>query len=97
MRRTALALLTLVLCASAGVLSAAVLAAGPSRVFDTIDQTRRYANVRGDGEALTGDAGAAIDRCAVAVSAELVGLCQRAMEMGVAFVDLHELIALRYD
>ena len=36
MRRTALALLTLSLCASAGVLSAAVLAAGPSRVFDTI-------------------------------------------------------------
>ena len=53
---------------------------------DTIDQTRRYANVRGEGEALTGDAGAAIDRCAVAVSAELVGLCQRAMEMGVAYV-----------
>lgn len=36
MRRTAFSLLTLVLCASAGVLSAAVLAAGPTRVFDTI-------------------------------------------------------------
>lgn len=35
MRRAAFALLTLVLCASAGALSAVVLAAGPSRVFDT--------------------------------------------------------------
>lgn len=36
MRRAAFSLLTFVLCASAGVLSAAVLAAGPARVFDTI-------------------------------------------------------------
>ncbi len=52
---------------------------------DTIDQTRRYANVRGDGEPLPGDAAGAIDRAAIAVSAELVGLCQRALEMGVAY------------
>ena len=36
MRRTLFILLTVVLCAAAGALSAAVLAAGPSRVFDTI-------------------------------------------------------------
>ena len=40
----------------------------------------------GAGEPLAGDAAAAIDRAAVAVSAELVGICQRALEMGVAYV-----------
>lgn len=55
-------------------------------VVESIDQTRRHASVAGPGEPLAGDAQPAIDRAAVAVSAELVGLCQRAMEMGVAYV-----------
>ncbi len=53
---------------------------------EAIDQTRRHASVAGRGEALGGDVSAAIERASIAVSAELVGLCQRAMEMGVAYV-----------
>jgi alkylation response protein AidB-like acyl-CoA dehydrogenase len=54
--------------------------------LDAIDPTRRYARVRGDGEALPGDVGAAGDRAAAAVAAELVGVCQRALDMTVAYV-----------
>ena len=48
-----------------------------------IDGTRRFATVAGDGEPL--GAGAA-ERVAAAVAAELVGVCQRALEMTVAYV-----------
>ncbi len=41
---------------------------------------------RGAARCCAGDVSAAIDRASIAVSAELVGLCQRAMEMGVAYV-----------
>jgi alkylation response protein AidB-like acyl-CoA dehydrogenase len=51
--------------------------------FDAIDPTRRYARVRGDGEPLSGDVA---DRAAAAVAAELVGVCQRALDMTVAYV-----------
>jgi alkylation response protein AidB-like acyl-CoA dehydrogenase len=51
-----------------------------------IDPTRRYARVAGDGEALGGDVAAAVDRGAAAVAAELVGACQRALDMTVAYV-----------
>jgi alkylation response protein AidB-like acyl-CoA dehydrogenase len=51
--------------------------------FDAIDPTRRYARVRGDGEPLPGDVA---DRAAAAVAAELVGVCQRALDMTVAYV-----------
>jgi alkylation response protein AidB-like acyl-CoA dehydrogenase len=54
--------------------------------FDALDPTRRYARVRGDGPALGGDAGAVLDRAAGAVAAELVGVCQRALDMTVAYV-----------
>jgi alkylation response protein AidB-like acyl-CoA dehydrogenase len=53
---------------------------------ETIDPTRRYARVRGDGPALEGDVGAALGRAGVAVAAELVGVCQRALDMTVAYV-----------
>lgn len=55
--------------------------------LDTIDGTRRYARVTpGDGgEQLPGDVTAAADRMAVAASAELVGISQRAMEMAVEY------------
>jgi alkylation response protein AidB-like acyl-CoA dehydrogenase len=55
---------------------------------DTIDSTRRFSRVRvanGEGEALSGDAAAAIDAVAVAISTELVGVAQRAMEMAVEY------------
>ena len=61
----------------------------PSHVeaVDAIDPTRRYAKVAdAAGDALTGDVGAAVDHAAVAVSAELVGLCQRALDMTLDYV-----------
>jgi alkylation response protein AidB-like acyl-CoA dehydrogenase len=51
-----------------------------------IDPTRRYAQVAGDGEPLGGDVAAGIDRALVAVAAELVGVCDSALEMTVAYV-----------
>ncbi|HEU4973881.1 MAG TPA: acyl-CoA dehydrogenase family protein [Baekduia sp.] len=53
---------------------------------DAIDPTRRFARVGGEGEPLGGDSQAAIDRAAIAVSAELVGVSQRALEMTLAYV-----------
>ena len=53
-----------------------------------IDQTRRYARVtprEGAGEPLSGDVGVAFDRIATAVSAEIVGVSQRTMEMAVEY------------
>jgi len=58
----------------------------------SIDSTRPAARVEGAGEALPGDpvagggAAAAIDRALIAVAAELVGVCDRALEMTVAYV-----------
>ncbi len=52
----------------------------------TIDSTRRYARVEAaDGEPLEGDLRAGLDRVAVALSAELTGVAQRAMEMAVEY------------
>jgi alkylation response protein AidB-like acyl-CoA dehydrogenase len=51
--------------------------------FDAIDATRRFARVRGEGEALQSAAAA---RSAVAVAAEVVGVCQRALEMTLDYV-----------
>ena len=48
-----------------------------------IDPTRRFATVRGDGEPL--GAGAA-DRIRTAIASELVGTCQRALEMTLEYV-----------
>ena len=52
----------------------------------SIDATRRTARVRGGGEPLPGDPTAGLDRAAVAVAAELVGVSQRALDMTVAYV-----------
>ena len=53
----------------------------------SIDPTRPAARVPADaGEPLPGDVGAAADRALVAVAAELVGVCDRALEMTVAYV-----------
>jgi alkylation response protein AidB-like acyl-CoA dehydrogenase len=72
-------------------------AAGTAHVADgieeveSIDPTRRYGRVVATGEELEGSAqgagvGAAVDRALVAVSAELVGVCQRALDMTVEYV-----------
>jgi alkylation response protein AidB-like acyl-CoA dehydrogenase len=56
---------------------------------ETVDPTRSYGRVRpteGAGEALAGDPEPGIDRATIAVSAEIVGVCARAMEMTLAYV-----------
>ncbi len=55
---------------------------------ESIDPTRARAHVRarGQGRELPGEVGAGIDRALVAVSSELVGVCDRALEMTVAYV-----------
>jgi alkylation response protein AidB-like acyl-CoA dehydrogenase len=53
----------------------------------SIDPTRPAARVpESAGEPLPGDVAAAADRALVAVAAELVGVCERALEMTVAYV-----------
>jgi alkylation response protein AidB-like acyl-CoA dehydrogenase len=55
----------------------------------SIDPTRSTASVSaaGDaGDALTGDVPAGVDRALVAISSELVGVCDRTLEMTVAYV-----------
>ena len=53
----------------------------------SIDPTRPAALVpESAGEPLPGDVAAAADRALVAVAAELVGVCERALEMTVAYV-----------
>ncbi|MGZ4172847.1 MAG: acyl-CoA dehydrogenase family protein [Solirubrobacteraceae bacterium] len=49
----------------------------------TIDGTRRFATVQGDGEPLGAGASA---RIRAAVAAEVVGVCQRALEMTIEYV-----------
>jgi alkylation response protein AidB-like acyl-CoA dehydrogenase len=56
---------------------------------DSIDPTRPTARVTvpmDAGEALEGDVQAGLDRALVAISAELVGVCERALDMTVAYV-----------
>jgi alkylation response protein AidB-like acyl-CoA dehydrogenase len=54
-----------------------------SEAVQTIDPTRRYARVQGEGEPLQ-DAAAA--RIYAALSAEVVGVCQRSLEMTLEYV-----------
>jgi alkylation response protein AidB-like acyl-CoA dehydrogenase len=54
---------------------------------DSIDSTRPAARVSASGgDVLSGDVSAAVDRALVAVSAELVGVCARALEMTLEYV-----------
>jgi alkylation response protein AidB-like acyl-CoA dehydrogenase len=71
--------------------TARVLAAEEADVepVASIDSTRSTARVTapdGAGEALEGDVAAGVHRALVAVSSELVGVCDRALEMTVAYV-----------
>jgi alkylation response protein AidB-like acyl-CoA dehydrogenase len=67
-------------------------AAADVRELVTIDPTRRFATVSGDGETLGAGPGAeslgagAADRVRAALAAEVVGVCQRSLEMTVAYV-----------
>ncbi len=55
---------------------------------DSIDPTRSAArvNAAGAGEELPGDVAAGRDRALIAISSELVGVCDKALEMTVAYV-----------
>jgi alkylation response protein AidB-like acyl-CoA dehydrogenase len=71
--------------------SGRLLEAAQAEVTPTasIDPTRPCATVSvvsDGGEALAGDVAAGIDRALVAISSELVGVCDRALEMTVAYV-----------
>jgi alkylation response protein AidB-like acyl-CoA dehydrogenase len=58
-------------------------------VLRSIDPTRSAARVtvqEDAGEALAGDVAGGVDRSLVAISSELVGVCDRALEMTVAYV-----------
>ena len=76
----------IVLCGADGVRVVERSAAEVEPVT-TMDSTRRYARVRanGAGEALEGERGPGVGAALVAVSAELAGLAQRAMEMAVEY------------
>lgn len=57
----------------------------------TIDPTRTYGRVSGDGALLPGDPQPALQRASIAVASELVGVCQRALDVTVAYVkDRHQ-------
>jgi alkylation response protein AidB-like acyl-CoA dehydrogenase len=64
----------------------AAIAGEAGEAVETIDPTRLAARVEAGGEELPGDVPAAIDRAAVAVAAELVGVCDRALEMTLEYV-----------
>jgi alkylation response protein AidB-like acyl-CoA dehydrogenase len=71
--------------------SGRVIAAAEAEVISvaSIDPTRSTARVIATddaGEPLSGDIPAGVDRSLVAVSSELVGVCERALEMTVAYV-----------
>jgi alkylation response protein AidB-like acyl-CoA dehydrogenase len=68
--------------------AARVLAAGDAEVepLATVDPTRAYGRVAGSGEPQPGDVAAVLDRGAAAIAAELVGVCQRALDMTVGYV-----------
>jgi alkylation response protein AidB-like acyl-CoA dehydrogenase len=62
---------------------ARVVASPDSEELVTIDPTRRFATVHAPGEPLGADVA---DRVRAAVAAELVGVCQRALEMTLEYV-----------
>ena len=66
--------------------SASVVSGSAVEAVDAIDPTRRYGRVSEGGDALGGDVAAVLDRGALTVSAELVGVCQRALDMTLEYV-----------
>jgi alkylation response protein AidB-like acyl-CoA dehydrogenase len=68
------------------LLSADEAEVSPVASIDPTRSTARVSAADDAGEPLTGDVGAGVDRALVAVSSELVGVCDRALEMTVAYV-----------
>jgi alkylation response protein AidB-like acyl-CoA dehydrogenase len=62
---------------------AELIASPETGEFVSIDPTRRFATVAGDGEPL---GPGAPDRIRAAIAAEVVGVCQRALDMTLAYV-----------
>ncbi len=62
---------------------ACLVTAPEADAVETIDPTRRFASVRGEGEPL--QAGAAA-RARTGIAAEMVGVCQRSLEMTLEYV-----------
>ncbi|MGH2951870.1 MAG: acyl-CoA dehydrogenase family protein [Solirubrobacterales bacterium] len=59
--------------------------------LDLIDSTRAYFRVSAEGgDALPGEIASAVDKGAVALAAELVGVAQRALDMAVAYAKERE-------
>jgi alkylation response protein AidB-like acyl-CoA dehydrogenase len=58
----------------------------PVASIDSTRSTARVSAAEDAGEPLEGDVSAAVSRALVAVSSELVGVCDRALEMTVAYV-----------
>ena len=75
-----------VVLVEAGAGSATLVEGDAVEPVEAIDATRRYGRVATGGEALEGDAEAALDRALVAISAELVGVSQRALDMTLDYV-----------
>jgi alkylation response protein AidB-like acyl-CoA dehydrogenase len=76
----------IVLIASDGTTAVVERSAADVEPFETMDRTRRFARVRADGgDSLGGDHLAAADRIVTALSAETVGVAQKAMEMAVEY------------
>jgi alkylation response protein AidB-like acyl-CoA dehydrogenase len=76
----------IVLIASDGSTSVVEASVAEIEPYETMDRTRRFARVRADGgEPLGGDCFAAGDRIATTLSAETVGVAQKAMEMAVEY------------
>jgi alkylation response protein AidB-like acyl-CoA dehydrogenase len=64
---------------------AQLLQAPDATLFEAIDPTRRYASIDGDTEGEPLGAGAA-DRVRAVLAAEVLGVCQRALEMTLEYV-----------
>jgi alkylation response protein AidB-like acyl-CoA dehydrogenase len=79
-------LLVLVQDGSARVLSHEQVEIEPVESIDPTRPTARVIAPPGAGEALAGDVAGGIDRALVAISSELVGVCDRALAMTVAYV-----------
>jgi alkylation response protein AidB-like acyl-CoA dehydrogenase len=76
----------IVLIGHDGATSVVEASAAEIELFEAMDRTRRFARVRATGgEPLAGDCFAAGDRIATALSAETVGVAQKAMEMAVEY------------
>src|SRR5438270_8330661 len=71
---------------TARVLTPAQCEVSPVQSIDPTRSAARVSAAAGAGEELDGDVAGGVDRALVAISSELVGVCDRALEMTVAYV-----------